>query len=311
MYYSNKGSTLSQKNLKMNTFEENQVNAIARFFSSSVVKELAKNGRSPLLSRLIRESKLVGQVSNLLLSELFEEAFSVLKSRHNRNEYIYKAALTNKILLGVHSLNTASMLTEFRTGKCIADLVILNGTGTVYEIKSERDNLSKLPNQVSEYLRVFAKVNVIVGENHYRNVIDILPNEVGISVLTARHQISTRREGIDAPERTSPEAIFDAVQLREAKMILKLLGVDFPEVPNTQSYNVLKEIFIGLPSSEAHYGMIRVLKKTRNLVSLKNLVDVLPLSLQAAALSTPIRKRDFGKLVEAVNTPVNEALMWA
>ncbi|UBZ15789.1 sce7726 family protein [Flagellimonas marinaquae] len=295
----------------MNTFEENQVFSIARFFSPSVVKELARKGHSPLLSRLIRESSLVGHNSeNLLLFELFEQAFSILKSRQHRNEYIYKAALTNKILLGIHSLNTASMLTEFRTGKCIADTVILNGTGTVYEIKSERDNLSKLRNQIDEYLKVFAKVNVIIGENHFKNAVNILPHEVGISVLTSRHQISTLREGIEAPERTVPEAIFDAIQLREAKMILRSLGLNVPEVPNTQSYKVLKEIFVKLPSQEAHNGMVEVLKKTRNLVSLKSLMENLPPSLQAAVLSTTIRKRDFNKLVDAVNTPLNEALMW-
>lgn len=296
----------------MNTYEENQVFAIARFFSSTVVKELAKNGYSPLLSRLIRESNLAEQSQkHSFLGELFEEAFSILKSRRNRNEYIYKAALTNKVLLGVHSLNTASMLTEFRTGKCIADLVILNGTGTVYEIKSERDNLLKLRNQVDEYLKVFARVNVIVGENHYQNALDILPNEVGISVLTNRYQISTLREGIEAPERTVPAAIFDSIQLKEAKMILKRLGINVPEVPNTQSYKVLKEIFVKLPPQEAHNGMVDVLKKTRNMMSLKNLINDLPPSLQAAVLSTNIRKRDFGKLVEALKTPVNEALTWA
>ncbi|MEI9986083.1 MAG: sce7726 family protein [Aliidongia sp.] len=55
-------------------------------------------------------------------------------------------SVTQKILMGKHSLRTASMLNEFRAGSCKADLVILNGTATVYEIKSERDSLTRLAN---------------------------------------------------------------------------------------------------------------------------------------------------------------------
>lgn len=45
--------------------------------------------------------------------------------------------IANKILLGKHSLNTSHMLSEFRVGYNKADVVIINGTSSVYEIKSE------------------------------------------------------------------------------------------------------------------------------------------------------------------------------
>ena len=46
---------------------------------------------------------------------VFEAAFSLLKREGYRHEYIYKAALTHKILLGTHSLQTASMIHEFES----------------------------------------------------------------------------------------------------------------------------------------------------------------------------------------------------
>lgn len=49
---------------------------------------------------------------------IFDAAFSLLQREGYRHEYIYKAALTHKILLGKHSLHTASMITEFRVGEC-------------------------------------------------------------------------------------------------------------------------------------------------------------------------------------------------
>ncbi len=296
----------------MHKLEENQISAISRFFSATVIQEMARCGRSPLLARLLRESRLVEIISETeKVCQLFEIAFSFLKRKDCRHEYIYKAALTQKVLLGVHNLQTAAMLTEFRVGKCKADYVILNGTATVYEIKSERDTLSRLERQIAAYMKVFAKVNVIIGENHIDSVFDLVPNEIGILKLSDRYQISTLREGADVPERTCPAAIFESIQLKEAKIILEELGVKIPHVPNTQLYEELRSRFIKLSSYDAHYGMVRTLKETRNLVSLENLLHELPPSLQTAALTTPLRKQDYGRLLHAINTPILHAVRWA
>jgi hypothetical protein len=93
--------------------------AISRLFSSSVVHEMAKRGRSPLFARLARQSRLPEFLSpSSCVSALFDAAFALLKREGYRHEYIYKAALTHKILLGIHSLQTASMMNEFRVGEC-------------------------------------------------------------------------------------------------------------------------------------------------------------------------------------------------
>src|SRR5262245_42464473 len=136
--------------------------AISRFFSAGVVREMARRGRSPLLARLARESTLLNSLeAGRPVADLFDAGFSVLQSARNRDEYVYKAAITHKVLLGTHSLRTAAMLTEFRVGANKADVAILNGTSTVYEIKSERDSLKRLAAQLASYRMVFAKVNVI------------------------------------------------------------------------------------------------------------------------------------------------------
>lgn len=88
-----------------------------------------------------------------------------------RHEYIYKAAPTHKILLGKHSLHSASVINEFRVGECKADVAILNGTATVYEVKSERDSLAWLERQIRANATVFAKVYVIASESHIQAVL--------------------------------------------------------------------------------------------------------------------------------------------
>ena len=289
-----------------------QIAAISRLFSSSVIREMARTGKSPLFTRLANQSLLLKSFSaSQRVFSLFDTAFSLLKREGYRHEYIYKAALTHKILLGKHSLHTASMLNEFRVGECKADLAILNGTSTVYEVKSERDSLSRLERQVAAYAEVFAQVYVIAGENHLAAVIASVPEDVGVLRLTSRHRISTVREAADQSARTSPSAIFDSIRTLEARMILQSRGVTVPVVPNTELYSVLRKLFVKLEPREAHDGMVQVLKKTRNLLPLSDLVAQLPHSLQTAALSIPLRKLDHKRLVAAVNTRLDDAMAWA
>jgi hypothetical protein len=296
----------------MNNLATEQLAAISRLFSSSVVQEMARKGRSPLFARLASQSRLHGFLSpSACVSALFDAAFALLKREGYRHEYIYRAALAHKILLGVHSLQTASIMNEFRVGECKADVAILNGTATVYEIKSERDSLNRLERQIAAYSTVFAKVYVIAAEGHVRAVENTVPDYVGIMQLNRRHRITTRREALDQPERTSPSSIFDSIRTAEARMILTSLGVTIPAVPNTRLHSVLREQFIKLDPVQAHAEMVRVLKRTRNLLPLSSLVDQLPRSLQTAALSIPLRKADHERLVMAVNSRLKDAMGWA
>lgn len=289
-----------------------QLAATSRLFASTVVRELARKGRSPLFARLVHQSLLAGRLpQSASVSGVFEAAFALLRRHGFRHEYIYKAALTHRILLGKHNLRTASMLNEFRVGECKADLAILNGTATVYEVKSERDSLARLERQIAAYRTVFARVLVIAGENHVDAVLEAVPKDVGVLRLCNRYRISTVRDAVDAPERTSAAAIFDSIRTQEAKLILRGLGVEIPNVPNTELHSALRAKFVKLDPCEAHEGMVGTLKKTRNRLSLSELLGQLPPSLQTAALSVPLRKLDHDRLVGAVNTRLKDALRWA
>jgi hypothetical protein len=297
---------------KANNIEKQYLAALmARLFSPSVIREFARQGKSSLFSRLIGELAPWGLYSsNMSVGELFDCAFGVLQKKDFRNEYVYKAAIAHKVLLGTHSLKSAVMINEFRVGSCKADTVILNGTSTVYEIKSERDSLSRLENQISSYQDVFAKVNVIVGRNHLNLVLSSVPTEAGVLLLNDRFQISTIREAMDSPGKTKPDSIFDSIRLDEAKKILKLYGFNIPNLPNTLISQALKKDFVKLSPEEAHHGMVKVLRATRSMTSLQNFVSNLPLSIQQAVLSANLRKQDQARVINAINTRVSDALKW-
>ena len=289
-----------------------QISALTRLFSATVFREMAKKGRSALFCRLIAQTDLIERANaHTTVGDTFDSAFDILKVAGHRDEYIYRAAISHKVLMGTHSLRTASMLNEFRAGKCKADLVILNGTATVYEIKSERDSLARLANQVDNYKRVFAKVNVIACEGHVEGVLAMVPADVGVMCLSKRYRISTVREAIDCPERICPVTVFESLRTAEAAAILKAMGVMVPQVPNTQRHSAMRGLFANLDPASLHIEMVRTLKRTRDLAPLGDLVDRLPVSLQAAALSVSVRRADHPRLVDAVRTPLQAAMAWS
>ncbi len=292
--------------------DKDQLSAADRLFSSTVIQEMARKGRSPIFSRLLKQIDLDSSiVDSRLVRDIFDSIFGLLTMESYRHEYTYKTAITHKLFLGVHSINTASMLTEFRVGNNKADVVILNGTASAYEIKSERDNLDRLQQQIESYRQVFARVNVITSLNHLDEIKDSIEADVGIMILNKNYAISVVRKAENNPERIDTGAVFDSIQLHESKRILQLLGVEIPILPNTQQHSVLREIFKTLPPEMVHAHMIRVLKESRSLLPMKELLSSLPKSLQAAVLSTPLRQKDHHRILSAVDTPIREALSWA
>jgi len=294
------------------TTDATRLSAISRLFSPGVFRELAKYGQSGLFARLAHRAGLPqAPQAEVTVGDAFDAAFALLRQSGIRNEYVYRAALTHNVLLGTHSLKTASLLTEFRVGSCKADLAILNGTGTVYEIKSDRDSLARLDNQIANYRRVFAKIYVIAGDSHVEEIMERTPSDIGVMALVRWDRIQTVREAADRPDLVCPVTICQSLRTAEAHALLRNLQIAVPAVPNTQMHAALKDCFARLDPAQVHQEMVRTLKKSRNLAPLSDLVDRLPVSLQPAALSIQIRRADHAQLLNAIETPLHIAMSWA
>ena len=292
--------------------EASQSAALARMFSARVVQELARDGRSPLFTRLVHQTPLPEAiVPNGQVRGLFDKAFSLLRQRKNRHEYVYKSALAGKVLMGRHNLNTACMLTEFRVDGCRADVAIFNGTSSAYEVKSERDKLVRLPDQLCAYLRAFARVSVVTGGNHVDAILDSVPSAVGVMVLTNRYQLSTIRAAEEDRDRIEPSVVFGSLRTHEVRNILLRNNVDAPMVPNTKERSVLRELFEQLSPRQVHDSMVLSLRESRGHESLAALMKLVPQSLRAAVFSTQLKRQDYPNLADALEAPWQDALAWA
>lgn len=285
--------------------ECSQIVAATRLFSSGVLTKLAKTGDTRDLSSLCSAAGVLHSSSpTCTVGQAFDDAFDLLKLSGFRSEYVYKAALTHNILLGVHSLATASMVCEFRAGSSKADVVIFNGTSTVYEIKSERDNLERLERQIRDYRKVFARTFVICAPIHTRSIAKTLPDDVGILTLARWNRIATVREARDRASDLCPEEIFASLTNAEAKIVLRLCGAEVPVVPNTRLRKELLQQFRRLEPTRVHAAMVQTLKHTRSANSLKSGLRNLPKSVMPAAINLRLKQVERERLIEVMQRPL-------
>lgn len=286
---------------------------LARFFSSSVLRELAQTGHSAIAGRLAKEYHLFEKFgSQIAVSDFYDAIFRQL-TREYRHEYIYKNAIAEKILLGKHSLKTAFMLTEFRAAACKADVVVLNGTSHVYEIKSEMDSFDRLDRQLAAYRKIFDLITVITTERLFDAVEERVPKYVGIMVLADggyQFKKKIRREPDSNRANVDPVVIFDSLQRREyLKIIREEFDITLTHLPNTQIYSAAKTWFTKLSPELAHDAMVDVLKSRRETYRVSELIEDVPDSLKAAVFSIRLTKADRTRFVRALNEEIGTSFV--
>ncbi|WP_415061283.1 sce7726 family protein [Bdellovibrio sp.] len=277
---------------------------LARFFSESTIRSFIKNQDSahPILKEfyhLMRESEI--QFDGSTYRDLFEFAFTHLKKNY-RNEYIYKNAIAKNILLGKHSLNTSFMLQEFRIGKCKADTLVLNGTANVYEIKSELDSLDRLQKQIDTYTQVFDMVHVITYPGQGEKIKQVVPKSIGVMELSRKNSISILREAKSGKKNIVPSMLFDSLRKSEYQAIIRDYYGHEPIVPNTQAYQVYKDLFVKIKPSEAHDLAVTYLKKRGDSILLKDFISSVPECFKSLSISAHFSKDEIDEISKLFNS---------
>ena len=283
--------------------------ALGRLFTPIVMDSLEQKGYSPYLSEVCANSGLLEKLdSSTTLGQFFDWVYHLLFKNY-RNEYIYKNVLANKILLGKHSLNTSHMLTEFRAGKNKADVVILNGTTTVYEIKSQYDSFARLEKQIQSYFKIFDYINVITSPSHTKTLDTILPEKAGVLVLTDKNTITTIRKPKSNKENINPAILFDSLRKSEYMRIIKEYYGTIPDVPNTQIYRECKKLYCEIPSVYAHELTVNILKGRNNSKILKDFINKAPSSVSAYAISISGQEKKLQKIMALFDSKIDSLLI--
>jgi hypothetical protein len=297
---------------RTNTPEQSDLAHLSSIFTSRVLGELSEKGQSQSLGRLLRQSRLSKEADPTeLLCSLLDRIYGLLTQDGPVCEYAIKNAVTSRILLGRHSLRTATMLSEFRVGDTKLDLAILNGTSTAYEIKSDRDDLGRLSKQVAAYSRIFSSVFVVTGERLAAAAERLAADHIGVLMLTRRGSLSQVRPATLSLDRIDPDCVFESIRLSEAQAILAINDIHIGPGPNTTAFARTRSCFKALTPDQAHSGFVATLRRTRSLLAQQPGVDAVPACLRAYLASARPHERQVQNLMSALCQPLGAVLDWA
>ncbi|BCW61788.1 hypothetical protein StoSoilB22_07610 [Arthrobacter sp. StoSoilB22] len=277
---------------------------ISSVFSTSVFASLASPQGGGAASRLTVLHELTeAHDATLTLGEAFDAAHGLLGHSY-RNEYYFKNKLVSKIVLGRHSVRTASALMEVPSGRSIVDLVIFNGTSTAYEIKTDLDSFARLPAQLDDYSSRFEHVNVVTSIERAAEAERVTPDTVGIIGIRQNGSLSVVRPSSSGFSRLKQASIFQLLRQKEAVEALnRATGYEI-DVPSGDVWARCRSLFTALPIEVAHAEALHQLKKRGMRASaLVERADY-PKSLRALAYGTEMSTAGHTRIARRLAAPL-------
>lgn len=269
--------------------------AINRVFTRKVICDLLQGKQNDVFDYVVR--RYVDDPESKKHGELISEIYAHL-GRQQRNEYYYMNTLLNKLLAGIHNVNTTTAFSQVHIGRSIADFVMINGEGRVYEIKSDLDNFDRLNNQLCDYYRAFSKVCVLASIHELEKVKKMLStfgdmgNAVGIYVLSERDRIFSKknsREPVEFNDMLDHTSIFKLLRKREYENILLQHYGQLPSSKPVFHFRDCLDCFEKIPLLEAQRLTHQELKK-RNKITVEEFDSIQPELKSVIYFSGLVRK---------------------
>lgn len=274
--------------------ETNKMSNLNRIFTRNMLRHFMDGKTDNVYATVVK--RYICNPNQKKNRQLISEIYCELKNNY-RNEYFYKNTLLNKLLLGVHSINTTTALTEVPIAKSKADFVLINGKAVVYEIKTELDNLERLSSQIDDYYKAFDHVAVVTFEKNLlqlQKVLDSIDKPVGIYVLRKNGKLGTIHKPQRYIEDLNKEIIFKLLRKNEYENIITHYYGYLPEVTQFKYYTACKQLFLEIPLEESYLYVLKNLKKRMQLEK-QEFVKV-PYELKFLAYFMELKYEDYQKL---------------
>lgn len=275
---------------------KNKMNILNGVFTRTALRHLIENNRDKTYSAVVK--RYVENPEFKKNVDLISEIYSELRDGY-RNEYFYKNTLLNKLLLGVHSVNTTTALTEIPIAKSKADFLLINGKAVVYEIKTELDNFERLETQINDYYRAFDHVAVVTSKLNLpilEKKLQAIDKPVGIYVLTKKGSLHTERKPQKYEKDLDSEILFKLLRKPEYESIILGRFGELPSVNQFEYYKQCKSMFLEIPINEAYLLVLKQLKKRAQIVK-EEFINV-PYELKFLAYFMELKKDDYQNLNE-------------
>jgi hypothetical protein len=246
--------------------------AINRVFTRNVLTDLIERGSNEVFDVVVK--RYINDPEIKTHGKIISEIYAHLCKEH-RNVYYYMNTLLNKLLVSIHSVNSTTALSQVRICGHIADFVMINGEGRVYEIKSDLDNYARLYDQLSDFYKAFSKISVLSTIHEYNRVEKVLSEcgdlgrATGIYVMNdddIYFSQNNRRQPQEFDEYLDHSCIFKLLRKREYENIVLQVFGELPRVAPVFHFRACSELFKRIPIKEAQERALVELKK-RNKIS--------------------------------------------
>ncbi|EGO6705200.1 sce7726 family protein [Enterococcus faecalis] len=118
------------------------------------------------------------------------------------------------------------------------DIAVVNGVLHGYELKSESDNLTRLPNQIINYNRIFERMTIVTDRKYIEPVKEIIPDWWGImTVRKDKKGLVSLKKGRKIATQDE-EALLNLLWKEEYNDLIDILGY-----PKSYKKMRKKEIF--------------------------------------------------------------------
>lgn len=287
--------TMKQKTNNIETLRQ-----LSRLFSPPVFKKIVAENNTSSFNKEI-EPRLKNSSKKSSNGALIKTFYRTLEKKY-RCEYIYKNTLFNTILKE-YGLKSTLTLNEFKIGKSIADLVLLNGTAKVYEIKTELDSLDKLEKQIEDYLKFADKIEIVADETHVAQLQEACKDTtIGIVLLSKNNKLIRIKEAEASAQFFDFDTLFKVLRKQEY-LDLTMRNFNYiPDVPNTRIYRCCYELLSAVDVVEFQKQVVAKLKE-RSIQNPKKLMSrKTPKELKYICNSLDLTEKEYEVLHDFLNT---------
>lgn len=244
---------------------------LKRFFSKAVLHDLLSGNEDGIFDCVVR--RYVVEPKGKPYEKLISEIYAYMDKEY-RTEYYYKNTMLNKLLLKKHNYRKTIALKELPIGNSKADFIMINGKGTVYEIKTELDNLDRINSQIEDYYKAFSEVAIVTYRDNIEKVLETVPETVGVIELTKRRALRTIRESKEVYDKVDYYTIFKILRKYEFEHILTKQGYDLPKVNQFQYYSECFNLIQKIDICVLQKLMLKELKKRMRIETVEFSIDV-------------------------------------
>lgn len=178
-------------------------------------------------------------------------------------------ALVLKTVLADHAKDANARIVEelgLEHGSCRVDIAVVNGFLHGFELKSDADNLLRLPRQVEAYSRSMDRATLVVGEEHLATAEAMLPLWWGIKVVRSSTRGRLKLETHRRLRNNPAPSLFHMAHLMwriEVEEVLRAGGASSKELSVNRAG--LYRLFVdSMQPSDVRRSIREALKSRRN-----------------------------------------------